>query len=169
MQPYIRKFNTMIRLSWLQKAWLPPLYILSGFIRLAILTLPFRWIAPFMGYNHGNARMSVMTSPEQGKRARQLGTTIKIISRYTPWETKCLVQALLAKKVLEVYKIPHAIFFGLSKSEIESETLKAHAWVNAGRCFVTGGNNHKNFTVVSCFVSEQAICQPNTDQTEHAH
>ena len=151
MSVLLRKLDTLTHLTPVQIAWLLPLYILSAGIRLAILTLPFRWIAPFLGHYTQNTEMTPLISEQQQQLARQLGTTIKIVSRYTPWESACLVQALLARFALSWHRIPHIAYLGVNKPQATDQALAAHAWVSAGQCFVTGGNGHQSFTVVSSF------------------
>lgn len=156
MRILIRKLKTAIKLSSIQKAWILPLYILSGIMNLLIQVLPFRWILPFMGKSFQNSEMSILASSDQEKRAQQLGNVIKMVANNTPWESKCLVQALLARVVLRFHKIPHIVFFGIAKPEVKGESPKAHAWVSTGRYFVTGGTNN-TFTVISSFVSDKDI------------
>lgn len=160
MRIILRKATTFLRTNWQQKAWFIPLYLLSGLARLAILLAPFRHLAPLLGSHHQNAELSVLITEQQEQHAQELKTVIRMATKYTPWESKCLVQALLAKVVLSFHGIPHVSYLGVTNSRKEAHKLEAHAWVSAGRIFVTGGNGHRTFTVVSSFISDTSISQP---------
>ncbi len=159
MKVVLRKIRTFFRFNSTQLLWLIPSYLLSGIFRATILTMPFRKIAPWLGSHYENATITTLTSPEQERRARDIGTVIHTVSKYTPWESKCLVETLIATLILRLYNIPHSAYLGVSKDESEDaeNPLKAHAWVSSGRYFVTGGNGHRNFTVVSTFISDPEI------------
>lgn len=154
MPTLLRKILTLSRFSVHQWFWLVPFYILSGLFRAIVLTLPFRYLAPFLGHHNENAELAVICSPQQEQRARELGTIIRLLDRYTLWQSNCLVQAMLSRLVLSIYRIPHAVYLGVCADQEGDAGLKAHAWVNTGRYFISGGNGHREFTVVSCFVSE---------------
>lgn len=157
MKTALRKIHTLVGFNRRQLVWLVPLFFLSGLMRLAILALPFRWIAPWLGQHYKNIVLTVLVTEEQEILSRQMGRVIQAICKYTPWESKCLVQAMLARVVLQRYGIPHIVFLGLARSVASESGLAAHAWVNAGRCFVTGGNGHRDFAVVSSFIDELPV------------
>lgn len=162
MHTLLRKLRTLSAFSPLQFAWLIPAYLLSGCFRAMILTMPFRYIAPLMGMHHENAEITTLISAAQETQARQIATVVQTATKYTPWESKCLVQALVATLILRLHHIPHIAYLGVSKNEEEGakNPLQAHAWVSSGRCFVSGGNGHRTFTVVSSFVSHREITTP---------
>lgn len=159
MPVLLRKLRTLAAFDWRQLLWLLPLYLLSGLMRLALLVLPFRWIAPWLGQHHTNMTMTLLVTEEQENLSRRMGSVIRTLSKYTPWESKCLVQAMLARIVLGYYGIPHIIYLGVNQSGPPENPMNAHAWVSAGRCFVTGGNSFRQFGVVSSFVNGKGIAQ----------
>lgn len=159
MRVLLRKLRTFAGFNHQQLLWLLPLYVLSGLMRLSLLVFPFRRIAPYLGQHHANMTMTLLLTEEQENLSRRMGTVIKTISQYTPWESKCLVQAMLARVVLGWYGIPHIIYLGANLSGPPENPMNAHAWVTAGRCFVTGGNSFRQFGVVSSFVNGQAATE----------
>ena len=121
--------------------------------RLAILIFPFRKIAPRLGVH-----MQETPTAEQPQYTRillQIRQAVRRASRYTPWESACLVQAIAGKRMLKRRNIPSTLYLGLTKSEKEKEKkkLKAHAWLRSGNIILLGqkGFNLSAFTVVSTF------------------
>jgi hypothetical protein len=159
MSVLLHKLRTLAGFNQQQLLWFVPLYVLSGLMRLALLALPFRRIAPWLGQHHANMTMTLLLTEEQENLSRRMGTVIRTLSKYTPWESKCLVQAMLARIVLGYYGIPHVIYLGVNQSGPQENPMNAHAWVSAGRCFVTGGNSFQQFGVVSSFVNGEGIAQ----------
>ena len=116
MSVLLHKLRTLAGFNQQQLLWFVPLYVLSGLMRLALLVLPFRVIAPWLGRNHANMAMTLLLTEEQENLSRRMGTVIRTLSKYTPWESKCLVQAMLARIVLGYYGIPHVIYLGVNQS-----------------------------------------------------
>jgi len=120
---------------------------LLGASRLAILILPFRWIAPFLGRH--------MASSDENDKHGEKQTVISVarailtMSRHLPWESKCLVQAISGKMMLGRRQIPSTLYLGVAKEE--NGDLNAHAWLRAGDIILLGGGGLDRFTVVSTF------------------
>ena len=81
--------------------------------------------------------------------ARKIGEVVDTVSRSTPWESKCLVQALVVKIMLRRRGIANTLFLGVGKDEENS--LVAHAWLRCGETIITGGKGRQWFTVVGKF------------------
>lgn len=75
---------------------------------------------------------------------------VNCICERTKWESKCLVRALTAQKLLKYYKVPTTLYLGVRK---EGDKLLAHAWLRAGDYIVTGANRGEfaTYTVVAQF------------------
>ena len=117
-----------------------------GMSRLAILILPFRWIAPFLGRHMANS----------GKNEYRDRQTVIFVSRaildmscHLPWECKCLAQAISGKMMLRRRQIPSTLYLGVAKKE--DGDLNAHAWLRAGDIIILGGGGLERFAVVSTF------------------
>jgi hypothetical protein len=144
-----RRFAQHPRFSQL---WFLPVWLLLGLAKAAILTLSFRRLAGFLGHSVGVAPWVPLLDPAQQERALRIGRAIRLAAAYTPWNSNCFPQALVARVLLGWYGIPYALYFGLKRTPQPHE-LKAHAWVVAGRVAVTGGPSFGQFTVVGVFVA----------------
>ncbi len=56
----------------------------------------------------------------------------------TRWESKCLVRALTAQKLLAEKGIESTLYLGCKLDE--NQKMVAHAWIRVGKVYVTGGN-----------------------------
>ena len=134
-----------------ERSWFFVAYPLLGLARLALLILPFRHIAPWLGCNYRTAAVMPLATRRQTLHALRIGRAIRTAARYTPWESKCLAQAMVARALLGFRRLPYALYLGVRK---DAETdLAAHAWVCTGPVAVTGGHGFRQFTVVGTFVA----------------
>lgn len=136
-----------IRLSWLDHLLLLEATIWLGIARMAILIAPFRLLA-----RHCGRQMMEVPAVEELEHKyllQQVSWAVAVMSRYLPWESKCLAQALAAKMMLNYRGIPSTLYLGLAKDR--GKQLKAHAWLRSGTFFLTGSRGKNQFTVVSTF------------------
>ena len=118
-----------------------------GCARLAILVLPFRWIAPMLGKN-------MAQSPEVEEAANdelldRISWAVTIASRHLPWDCLCLVQAMAGKAMLKRRGVTSTLYLGLAK-DAEAH-LKAHAWLRCGDRILTGERELAGFTIIATF------------------
>jgi hypothetical protein len=151
----LRKASTFLRQPLFVKAWLVPVWLMLGVSRAVILAVSFKRLAPWIGIHDGVAAWVPLLDRAQEARAVEIGRVVQMAAKYTPWKSNCFPQALTARALLGLYKIPYGLYFGLAKRESNGE-LHAHAWVASGRVRVTGGAGFDEFTVVGCFVSDPA-------------
>lgn len=118
---------------------------------MAVLLLPFRWLAPILGKHMEES--SMQEEAETMKAAMGLGWMVEAVSRYTPWESKCLVQAMVGKILLRQHRIANTLFLGVRRDE--KNKLIAHSWLRCGEVIVTGGRGREQFTVVSKFADSR--------------
>lgn len=120
-------------------------YWLLGIVRLLVLIMPFRHIAPYLGKH-------MVESPYSGPRdyafVRRVKWAIDIMSRHTPWESKCLVQAITGKILLRHRRLDNTLYLGVARDQ--DSALEAHAWLRSGSYAVTGGCGEA-FTIVAKF------------------
>lgn len=135
--------------------WLLPAWLLLGLSRLAVLMLPFRRLAAALGGRSEAAAWVPLLVPAQEATALRLGRAIRSASRYTPWSSNCFAQALSARILLGLHRVPCMLFFGVSRDR-DSTRMIAHAWVAAGRIRVTGGDGFAHHVVVASFASGPA-------------
>jgi hypothetical protein len=120
-----------------------------GLTRLAILVLPFTVVRRALG-DHQDPRTPT-TTPPLGQatlvRAARIGATVRLAARHTPWRSECYPQALTARILLGLARVPHVVSFGVRR---DAGALVAHAWVHVGDVPVTGGTG-QDYTEVGTF------------------
>ena len=103
-------------------------------MRFKILKKPFNKLKEEMGkYNKESTEDVDLSEYRICNKVRWIVTTI---SKYTPWESLCLVQALTVQKMLKKRNISTTIYLGVNKLNNE---MKAHAWIRCGKMYITGG------------------------------
>ena len=115
---------------------------LLGLSRFAILVLPFRLVGRALG-EHRDPRAGASTAPLDADalaRAARIGASVRLAARHTPWRSECYPQALTARFLLGLARVPHVVSFGVRRDGGE---LVAHAWVHAGDVPVTGFTGHE--------------------------
>ncbi|MBW8752002.1 MAG: lasso peptide biosynthesis B2 protein [Propionibacteriales bacterium] len=122
-----------------------------GLSRLAILVLPFAAVRRALGEHRAPVASAEDPSPPLDEaallRARRIGATVQLAARHTPWRSECYPQALTARLLLGLARVPHVVSFGVRR---DGDALVAHAWVHAGGLTVTGGTGHR-YTEVGAF------------------
>jgi len=132
--------------------------LLLGLSRAALLIMDFREIAPRLGTQRELKDLVAETGGlvDEGQkklnaRAKGVGWAVRAMSRYTPWESKCLVQAMAAKIMLNRRKISNTLYLGVAKDN--TGAMVAHAWIKCGSFILTGEREAERFTVVAAFSS----------------
>lgn len=145
--------------------------MLSAPIRAGLLLLPFRKMVPLLGQHQSNIQLTSVVSEAQRQRAWRIGRITELAAGYTPWESKCLVQACAASILLRYYRIPYVMHLGVTRGGENADAgnaLKAHAWLSVGPWIVTGGDGHRAFTIVSTFVSPELLTAIHGDGASRA-
>ncbi|HWV42894.1 lasso peptide biosynthesis B2 protein [Pseudorhodoplanes sp.] len=75
---------------------------------------------------------------------------IERASRLPGMTTSCLPRALAAHAMLRRRAIPSRLCLGVARAQ---ENVTAHAWVESGQRMVIGGEDAKDFTLLSAFGS----------------
>lgn len=134
-----------------QRYALPIVWPLLGLSRAMVLLLPFRLLSKLLGAEHGPHPLSCLTTPQQTRRALDIGRTVRWAACHTPWTSNCFAQALAARILLGAAGVPCVTCFGLSRDG--QKELIAHAWVSVGPIRVCGGDGLARYKVVGCFVT----------------
>lgn len=116
--------------------------------RFTIIFIPFRHVASSIGKIMCETPREA--SPDTMKIAGQIAMLINKLSRYTPWESKCFVNALAGQIMLKRRKIPSTLYMGIAK---ESDKLSAHAWLRCGSSIILGENERSGFTAIAYFAN----------------
>ncbi len=139
-----RKFWSLSRR---ERRLLPEALFWLSLARLALLAVPFRYIAPYLGRHMDETSQEL--DPRQASLARQIGWAVQVMAWRTPWESACLTQAMAAKVMLRRRHIASTLYLGVSKDA--AGAFEAHAWVRSGAWVLTGGPGHHRFAVISTF------------------
>ena len=124
-------------------------FILLGWARM-LKNKSFSKVAPSLGEQMKETSYSVDDSNR--KLLMQVSQTVNIMSRYTIWESQCLVKAIAAMKMLERRQIESTIYFGTAKDE--NGKMIAHAWLRSGTFYLTGAEVMERFVTVSKFAKK---------------
>ncbi|MBE5937538.1 MAG: lasso peptide biosynthesis B2 protein [Lachnospiraceae bacterium] len=84
---------------------------------------------------------------ENYRYAKAVSMCVNHVCNKTAWESKCLVRALTAQKLLKRKGIQSTMYLGCGMDEGK---MVAHAWLRCGRMYVTGGNGEE-YAVVDKF------------------
>ena len=80
----------------------------------------------------------------------KVARAVLCVCNNTKWESKCLVRALVAQKLLCKKKLETTLYLGVRQDE--NGAMLAHAWLRWGKGIVTGGDvDLKKYAVVSKF------------------
>ena len=142
----VKKARTFLRLNFKTKL----LYI-EAFLHLGraryLKSISFSKVAPTLGEQMKESSYELIAADKE--ILANVSRAINIMSRYTIWESQCLVKAMAAMKMLEKRKIDSTLYLGTAKDE--KGGLIAHAWLRSGPFYITGAEVMDRFTVVSKF------------------
>ncbi|MFA9457488.1 lasso peptide biosynthesis B2 protein [Halalkalibacter sp. AB-rgal2] len=145
--------NTFMKLDFHRK-----LLFIEAFTFLAIARtlklLPFATVSKWLGEQH--AESAFCHSKETNQLVDDIALAIEVMSRYTFWESKCLVQAIAAMKMLERRRVSSTLYLGVMKEK--QGQMAAHAWLRSGSYYVSGADEMERYTVVQTF-SKQIIAK----------
>ena len=123
-------------------------YIYAAYYRFMIKFVPMSKIEKKMGTRGDESSRDV--SVENYRIAKLVAFHVGRITRHTPWQSKCFVQALTAQKLLLNKGIESTLYMGVKH---EDGVMKAHAWLRCGGLYVTGGTGD-DFAQVAKFVKK---------------
>jgi hypothetical protein len=110
------------------------------------------WV-PFGRWAHRQGRIQSETLREDRsgdlKGILRVQGAIRRLSRWLPWESRCLDQALAVQRLLGRRGLPTTAYYGLIRDEKGHWT--AHAWVRCGNVWAIGYPGDKPYTVVGCY------------------
>ena len=141
------KLNTFFCLENRIRWMCVEIIFLSGIVRIAIKYIPFKYLKKYMGKHNEESGLHV--KEDEYEIIKDIKWCIDLICYRTPWESKCLVQAITAQRLLYKRGIMSTLYLGVKKNE-KNEML-AHAWLRSGELFVTGGFYKDEYCQVSKF------------------
>tara|TARA_R110002167_G_scaffold140818_1_gene328783 strand:- start:201 stop:683 length:483 start_codon:yes stop_codon:yes gene_type:complete len=153
------KLKIFFKMPLKYKAFVFLSFWLCGIAKLCINLFPRPKVLPYLGVHHKNHSLSALVTDQQIVTAWRIGSLVRLSAKYTPWDSSCLTQAMVAKYWCVRFKIPYAVYIGLAKAPEDPSGYKGHAWISAGPVFLTGGNSFAEFPVIGCYVSEGLLNQ----------
>lgn len=146
----LRKLRTAVGLPVSALAVTGLVWFMLWPARLVLLAVPLRRLARFYGRDHGVEIVIPEASARDEESAVFVREAIALAVRYSPKSANCYPQALVARLLLRLRRVPYGMFFGLRKGEGD-KAMDAHAWVMVGDIPVSGGRSFDSYTVVRCF------------------
>lgn len=142
----MRKVKLLLSLDIAEKWILLEAYTYLAWARI-LKARSFSKTAPSLGEEMQET--SPEPNPEDIRTIKGISQAIRIMSKYTFWESECLVKAIAAMKMLEKRNIESTLYLGMAKDE--SGGLIAHAWLRSGPFYISGAEGMERFTVVNKF------------------
>ena len=124
-----RKFRAFRRLSGRDRFLLFEAAFFLAVARAAVLTVPFRYIAPWL-------KRAPATQSGDADLPHAVRRAIATAAAHVPWNAVCLPQAIAAKAMLARRGCGSAFHLGATFDA--DGKLIAHAWLVAGGRIVTG-------------------------------
>ena len=84
---------------------------------------------------------------EQQKKIALVSRRVARVAERVPWESKCLVQAMVAQRLLRDYSIESTLYLGVGRDKENNDKMVAHAWLRSGPYYVCGGRGEGYATV----------------------
>jgi len=115
-----------------------------GVMKRAIDTKPLKSITKELHHHKGYIKHPI-SDESNHTVAITIGNIVQKASRYTPWQSACLVQSLTVVTMLKRRSIASMFYLGVYKDD----EMQAHSWSVYKDHILTGANGHEKFTVVS--------------------
>lgn len=149
----MHKIKTFLSLGFKNQWMFVEAFVLSGYYRFAMIYLPFKCLKRQMGVPKKESSSQVEDSIYV--EAKKIRSVVMLACKYTPWESKCLVRALLVQHFLKRKKIATTVYLGVNKDDLNH--MKAHAWIRCGEMIVTGQYEKDHFIQVASFSNESLL------------
>lgn len=123
----------------------------AAIARMRIYFFPGSKLYRYLGEHGAETAVQELTAPEERRNFNFVAGRVASVARRMPWESKCLVQAMVAQRLLRGYGMKSTLYLGVGRDEQENGKMVAHAWVRCGTRFVCGGNG-EGYGVVATFI-----------------
>lgn len=144
----MNKLQIYLNLSNKMKIFVFKAYFYTAFYRFRILYTPFSNLAKSMGKLGEESNEEVYDNVEL---LWQIQKSVKMVSKNTPWESLCLVQALTAQRLLSKKCVSNTVYLGVARDD--EAGMSAHAWIRVGDKILLGGEMKDKYSVIAKFGS----------------
>lgn len=142
------KLRTFFKLDMNMKRLMVEAYLTLAWARYR-KSVNFAKIAPSLGEQM--TETTYLENTQNKGMLRNISSAIHLMSRFTFWESECLVKAMAGMKMLEKRGIESTLYLGTAKDQTG---LVAHAWLRSGSFYISGSDGMERFTVVAKFAKK---------------
>ena len=114
--------------------------------RFRIFCFPGNRLHRYLG-EEGVETGTEIPETEQQKKIALVSRRVARVAARVPWESKCLVQAMVAQRLLRDYRIESTLYLGVGRNKEDNDKMVAHAWLRSGPYYVIGGRGESYATV----------------------
>jgi hypothetical protein len=116
--------------------------LMLGLARLAVLALPFRWVARACGGHLVESPEEVPSADEE--TAAHIAWAVHSVRQHTPWNSNCLAQGIAGQQMLRLRGIESTLYIGIDNNIPRS--FETHAWLRHGNKILTGAGLKPQYT-----------------------
>lgn len=138
--------KTFLSMNMGMKLLLFEAFFYLGWARV-LKAVPFSKVAPSLGVRMAETDFSI--NFDHKASIKHIARAVHIMSRYTWWESMCLVKAIAGMKMLERRGIESTLYLGTARDE--AGNMIAHAWLRSGPYYISGAEEMNKFAVVATF------------------
>jgi len=142
-----RRLKKYIELPGSEKKLFSEALRLTLWIRIVTFFLNFNRYVSKLGIPHKESFIN--PSPDQKKIIYKVFRAMRRSSIYLPFNSSCLIDAVVAKLMLNTRSIESTFYLGVTKDN--TKQLKAHAWLRCGETIITGRRGMEKFTPVEWY------------------
>ncbi|AIQ27578.1 MULTISPECIES: lasso peptide biosynthesis B2 protein [Paenibacillus] len=142
----LRRIGLLLKYDKAALALIPEALWRLFLVRIQLL-FPFAKTAPQLGVK--SLETPAVSKDTDIPRIQQITKAIRVISRYTPWKSTCMVRAVAGLKMLEKRGIESTLYMGVARDK--QGQMIAHAWLRSGAYYVSGDDAMQGFVVVEKF------------------
>lgn len=121
-----------------------------GLARLAVLTLPFRWVMRTSGDHLAESPDGIPTVDME--TAERVGWAVQGMRYHTPWDSNCLARGIAGQQMLRRRGVESTLYIGVDNNVPRS--FETHAWLRCGGKILTGEKRKDQFTAVVSYAKE---------------
>lgn len=123
-------------------------YFLCGIAKASVKVFHYRQLQCYLGYPYPLKMASTILPADKSHIVSQISRSITLAARFTPWDSSCLTQAIVAKFWCQYYDIPYFLFIGFAKHSNKPLGQDVHAWITSGPIAITGGYSFSTHQVI---------------------
>lgn len=144
------KVSSFLRMPAAEKALVLQAFILLPFCHCCVRLFPFRIIVNLFSLQQIDGIPQFHLSENDKYSATLVGWSITRTGRLPFFaNSRCLARALAGRFLLKQKKLPAILTIG---TNLQNETMTAHAWLQCGELIVTGEAEHQKYRAIVSFM-----------------